>query len=262
MVVVAGSLLLAAMGVLLHVVWRHIDTILFSLPGIDKVIHFVAGGCLWLVVFASQRLVGQISVRNRAIVAVLVTVSIILADEYSQSFSPGRTVDWEDPAAGIAGMCFSIAWAVTIDLRGRVLLFVVALGAASAITRDSYLKDRHFFHGILLERQGQYELALDEYRRALEHPRVTPSAYNNAAWLLAEYLNRDYDQAIAWGLRGVELAPEDANVRDTLAWAYYKAGDLQAARRHSAAAVRLAPDNPIIREHRQTIEAAVKTAAH
>lgn len=90
----------------------------------------------------------------------------------------------------------------------------------------------------------KYEEAAGVYE---ELTALTPKdfvAFNNLAYLLCENLDRA-EEAVEVATKALSLSPEDdrqkSNVLDTLGWAYYKHGDLDAARMHLADSVRYDP---------------------
>ena len=74
-----------------------------------------------------------------------------------------------------------------------------------------------------------------------------PQLLNLGAWELAI---RDImlDDAVAMARQAVELAPEDSNIRDTLAEALFRNGDVQGAVEQARYAVELDPENLYLQE--------------
>jgi tetratricopeptide (TPR) repeat protein len=239
---------------LVYVEWPTLDRLFLRFAGADKLVHFIAGAGLWAVAFWTQRWVlGASAQRARALIATTVTVALVFGDEYSQSFFSERTLDWMDPLSGLAGMAFAIVCGGLFRPPAGMMVAAASLCVVAFTARASYVENHYFFEGILLERAGQYEQAYERYRRGLERPHPPAGLYNNIAWLCLNALNRDYESALKWARRGVELAPEDPNVRDTLAWAYYKNGDLAAAWEHVLQAVEAAPEHAVIQDHMRII---------
>lgn len=87
---------------------------------------------------------------------------------------------------------------------------------------------------------AHYEQSAGHYRRAVEDNGRDVTALNNLAYVLAEHLQRP-DEALQYAQRAKELAPEDANVDDTLGWVYFRKGLYSAAISHLGAAVKRAP---------------------
>lgn len=79
------------------------------------------------------------------------------------------------------------------------------------------------------ERQGKFDKAAESYRKALElDPRFGPAA-NNLAWLLADKLNGDLDEALKLAEAAKQVIPNDPSVADTLGWVHFKRGTPRAA---------------------------------
>jgi tetratricopeptide (TPR) repeat protein len=96
--------------------------------------------------------------------------------------------------------------------------------------------------------QGKTGEAVVIYRElAAEFPRE-PALLNNLAHLLAN-TGQDAEEAIRVARQAVELAPRQAGVRDTLGWAYLRAGQPVAAMEQLQEAARLDPNTGIIRYH-------------
>jgi Flp pilus assembly protein TadD len=84
-----------------------------------------------------------------------------------------------------------------------------------------------------LTRMGRGKAALPYYERVLRFATEEPALLNNAAMLYADAVG-DGAKAVELAERAHQLAPQQVEVTDTLAWALYKRGskgDLQRARR-------------------------------
>lgn len=87
----------------------------------------------------------------------------------------------------------------------------------------------HMLLALARERQGKFEDAATAYRRVLDvAPRFAPAA-NNLAWLLADRLNGDLDEALKLAQMAKEVLPNEGSVADTLGWVHYKRGSKQVA---------------------------------
>lgn len=74
-----------------------------------------------------------------------------------------------------------------------------------------------------------------------------PQLLNLGAWELATR-NLMLDEAVAMAEQAVELAPEDANIRDTLAESFYRAGMISEAVDQAKIALELDPENVYLQE--------------
>ena len=108
--------------------------------------------------------------------------------------------------------------------------------------------------GMLQQRLGKADVAEAAYRKAIELEPRQPIAYNNLADVLAER-GLDLPQAQKWASKAVELAPKEANFRDTLGWIQRSRGDLQAARRSLELAVQITPTNGQFMYHLADVQA-------
>jgi tetratricopeptide (TPR) repeat protein len=108
----------------------------------------------------------------------------------------------------------------------------VALFKPSTI--DPGETEEHYQQGISYERKGDYENAIVSYQKAIEINPENAAAYNALAWLYADQLETNLDDAIILAQTAVTLTQgkEDslrdywlANYLDTLGWAYYKSGN-------------------------------------
>jgi tetratricopeptide (TPR) repeat protein len=259
------ALLLLTLGVvvalasaLVYSSWPLIDYLFLSWPGLDKVAHFLGGAVLWSLTFWGQRFaLRRFALPVQVSIAFGLTTVIVVGDELLQSFSSARTVDWQDPASGLAGAVFAFA-IFSFSLR-RAFAFLAALALMIVVgtARSTYVRDHLFFEGIILERQSRHEEAYERYKLALLAAPESAAIYNSIAWLCLEYLRRDYVQALKWAQTGVQLDQDDPNVRDTLGWAYYKNGRIDLALREVSIAANQAPNDRIIQEHLEIIQAAV-----
>lgn len=96
------------------------------------------------------------------------------------------------------------------------------------------------FHnlGFALERTGDLKTAARAYERALNVKPNYPSALNNLGFLLAT-TETDANKAIMLCQKAVELQPNSASFRDSLGWAYYKAGRVNESMAHFQAALKI-----------------------
>jgi len=103
------------------------------------------------------------------------------------------------------------------------------------------------------ERDVAYALPIID--RVLAGNPENPDYFNNFAWYLAA-TKRAPAKALELALRAYELAPEDANIMDTVAETYYAAGDYEQAIAWEKKALALDPDNEFFAEQLKKFEAA------
>jgi uncharacterized Ntn-hydrolase superfamily protein len=91
--------------------------------------------------------------------------------------------------------------------------------------------------------------------KALESESTSPEVYNSLAWEFA--LRQKYpEETLEAAKKAHALAPEDANIMDTLAEAYYAAGDYDAAVRWENRALEIDPENDFFQGQLKKFEAA------
>lgn len=99
---------------------------------------------------------------------------------------------------------------------------------------------------IQLQRAGQLAKAEQQYRQLLATVPDDIATLNNLAWLYAEQSDR---RALALAERAVELAPQRADVIDTLGWIHVRLGQPREGLRWLKQAALTAPTHPEIRYH-------------
>ena len=93
--------------------------------------------------------------------------------------------------------------------------------------------------------------------KALESEIENPDVYNNLAWEFA--LRKKYPkETIRAAKRAHELAPDDTNIMDTLAEAYYAAGDYKNAIFWEKKALEINSDNEFYKKQLKKFEKALK----
>lgn len=94
--------------------------------------------------------------------------------------------------------------------------------------------------------------------KALESEIESPEVYNSLAWEFA--LKKKYpEKTLEAAKRAHELAPDDANIMDTLAEAYYAAGNYEQAVYWEKKALEIEPDNEFFNTQFKKFEEALKT---
>jgi TPR repeat protein len=83
--------------------------------------------------------------------------------------------------------------------------------------------------------------ALRYWEMALDRDDAPADDLNRVAWRLAEQRS-ELDHALRWARRAVALAPQDGNIRDTLAWILFRQGVRDEALREQQRAVAQMPE--------------------
>jgi Flp pilus assembly protein TadD len=102
--------------------------------------------------------------------------------------------------------------------------------------------------GIAYERSDRWELAEDDFFRALELEPDQPLVLNYLGYSWVE-LRRNLDEAQEMIEKAVEQRPDDGYIVDSLGWVMYRLGNFEEAVKHLGRAVELRPVDPVINDH-------------
>jgi putative PEP-CTERM system TPR-repeat lipoprotein len=105
-----------------------------------------------------------------------------------------------------------------------------------------------------LQVSGRFDDAGRQYAEVLKADPDNVIALNNQAWILRE---QNTDQALDYARKASTLAPDSAEVLDTLAVVEYLSKDYARAQRSIARALKTSPDHPSMLYHSAMIAAAV-----
>jgi Tfp pilus assembly protein PilF len=105
---------------------------------------------------------------------------------------------------------------------------------------------------MLHDEQGETARAIDGYRKVLARAPRHAVALNNLAYRLAAD-KETIDEALELARRAHAIAPEDANVLDTVGWVHHLAGHTAEAAPLLREAVRRAPQRVAVRIHAATV---------
>lgn len=102
-----------------------------------------------------------------------------------------------------------------------------------------------FQHAVLMERQGNLEQAVANYRTLVEVAPESGAANNNLAYTLL-LLGGNDEEALTHAKKAAEAIPRDAGVLHTLGLAQMRTGNLEESRNNLKRAVEIDPANPTI----------------
>lgn len=101
----------------------------------------------------------------------------------------------------------------------------------SAIEKDNtQFPGSYVLRGIAYSAIGQYDKALADYEKAIEINPSDPTAFSNAAYLISQQENGDYQKALAYVSQALELEEPDRLITlDTQGFVYYRLGEFELA---------------------------------
>jgi len=106
----------------------------------------------------------------------------------------------------------------------------------------------YFARGIALEREGRWDEAERDFRKALDLFPDQPSVLNYLGYSYVEK-RENLDEALDMIQRAVAARPFDGYIRDSLGWVYYRLGRYQEAVEEMERAVELMPIDPVVNDH-------------
>ena len=125
-----------------------------------------------------------------------------------------------------------------------------------AIARDSRLALAQMMLAAIYEQDGEYDKAIERYRRILELFPNSPTALNNLAYALAVRKGQPAE-ALPLAEKAYGVAKGSPNVADTLGWVRHLAGDDAGAIGPLEEALKSAAQNPEIHLHAAVVYAAL-----
>lgn len=117
-----------------------------------------------------------------------------------------------------------------------------------ALKRKPDLAEAYHGLGQCQQALGQIDPAIASYRHALAILGNDVVALNNLAWILAE-LRKDPEAALPLAAKAAELAPQSAEVLDTLGWIQYRRGAYAEAQQILGRAAEHGPERAIVQYH-------------
>lgn len=200
-------------------------TLLFlTFPGIDKPIHYSEHIFFFLIIYYFCYRI--LKLRNRNIsIGITLTICFIISfiDELHQINIAGRSFEYDDLIINIAGIFTGF---IIINFRklksfASKFIILIPLSIALYLTYNSYHDQNHYKQGIIFEKEGKFQLAKEQYLKAIELGVNNPGIYNSLAWLELEFLNNDPESSYKLTQHAVSLSPNNADYLDTHGWALY-----------------------------------------
>ncbi len=113
-------------------------------------------------------------------------------------------------------------------------------------------EERHwvvfYTRAICHEREGRWELAEPDFRRALELQPEQPMVLNYLGYSMIERRER-LDEALEMIERAVAAAPDNGHIIDSLGWGFYRLGRFEEAVEPMERAAELLATDPIVNDH-------------
>lgn len=106
----------------------------------------------------------------------------------------------------------------------------------------------YFARGITEEREGLWDKAEADFRKALELFPDQPSVLNYLGYSYVEQ-KKNLDEALDMIQRAVASRPFDGYIRDSLGWVFYRLGRYDEAVEEMERAVELMPTDPVLNDH-------------
>ncbi len=103
--------------------------------------------------------------------------------------------------------------------------------------------------------KGRIVRAIAEVEQEIENDPNDPQAYNHYAWLVSN-TEGDFDKAVSYSLKSLELNPDTPSYLDTLGRCYFAAGDLENAIKHQSQAVKMHPQVKVMQKQLEMFEKA------
>jgi len=121
----------------------------------------------------------------------------------------------------------------------------------------------YYMRAITHERQGNWDLAEPDFRKALELNPGQPNVLNYLGYSFVE-MKINLDEALAMIEQAAAARPDSGHIVDSLGWVLYRLGRYEEAVVHMERAVELMPVDPIINDHLGDVYWAVgrTTEAH
>ena len=116
-----------------------------------------------------------------------------------------------------------LIWFVYLKISDKPLIQPTQSSGCISSTADHSRAEYYFNQGIYFSKTKQYEKALAAYNQAINNDDKDADTWNNKSFVLTK-LGR-YDEAIEAGKVALQLAPNDAEIKDTLQTALAARGE-------------------------------------
>lgn len=144
----------------------------------------------------------------------------------------------------------------TPELVGLKLTFLISDGKykkALTIANQGLSKYKDnvgllFQRGVILDKLDRWEDAKEDFKKIIAAKPNSEKAFNYLGYTMLER-GKNVDEAFGYIQSAHNLSPKDGHITDSLAWAYYKKGNIQKALTLLHRANKQKPKEPTILEH-------------
>ncbi len=231
----------------------------------DRLAYFPSIG-FCLVAAVGLRAASQTLGRQHAAAVLAVLATSILGLHMWRAID--RTADWVDEytlythdAGVVTGSTKAQNNAGAIRIKAKEFEEGLALLQRAIDIAPLGYHTPYYTSGVTLSTLGRDEEAMVMYEAALLSGDQDPITRNNLGYILIDR-EIDIDRGIALVEQAIEGFPEFAEFRDSLAWGYYKKGDLERARAEMLTAIEMNEKSGVIIEGRherlELIENAIR----
>ncbi|MFP4573733.1 MAG: tetratricopeptide repeat protein [Desulfobacterales bacterium] len=119
---------------------------------------------------------------------------------------------------------------------------------SKGLSMDPENAELHYEMGVLYDRMGDTDAAVDKMRFVIEMEPENADALNYLGYTFADRGIR-LDEAESLIRRALDIEPENGYILDSMGWLYYRKGDYKRARIYIENALEKVPDDPVILEH-------------
>ncbi|SJZ72690.1 tetratricopeptide repeat protein [Consotaella salsifontis] len=132
------------------------------------------------------------------------------------------------------------------DYQGAAKILDEAVKLIKGDSRSSW--NVYYQRGIAYERQGKWDKAEPNFKKALELVPNQPQVLNYLGYSWVD-MNRNLKEGLEMIRKAVELRPNDGYIIDSLGWAYYRMGRYDESVEQLERAILLNPADPTINDH-------------
>ncbi len=127
----------------------------------------------------------------------------------------------------------------------------------SVKNHKEFTNSQRYYLATIYDRTKYYKESIREAKKIIEEDPKNAHAYNFIGYSFLER-SGDFDQAFTFIQKALEIAPEDAYIRDSMGWYYYKIGEFEKSLGQLKKAFSLVDNDRIIVQHLGEVYLALK----